>query len=80
MQYAKVEVDEGEDEALQVLHQVEEYGEASGVFGLLHLGVRADLAGLQTHFAIAHAHHQLLLAYLVRLRPLLVLALQDAAL
>lgn len=78
--YAKVEVDQWEDKALEVLHQIEEHGQASGILGLLDLSVWTDLARLQTDLTIAHSYHQLLLAYLVRLRPLAILALQNAAL
>lgn len=75
-----MQVDQGKNEAFQVLHEVEEGGEAVGVLGLLHLCVGADLRGLQSDLACAHAHHQLLLADLVGLGPLLILAVQDAAL
>lgn len=75
-----MQVDQGKNEAFQVLHQVEEHCEAVGIFGLLHFCVGTDLGGLQTHLLRAHTHHQFLLADLVRLGPLLVLAVQNSAL
>lgn len=74
-----MEVDQGEHEALEVLHQVEEGSEAVRVFRLLHFGVGADLGGLQAHLPAAHSDDKLLLADFVRLGPLCVLALEDAA-
>lgn len=50
-----MEVDQGEHEALEVLHQVEEGCEAVRVFRLLHFGVGADLGGLQAHLSAAHS-------------------------
>ena len=72
-------IDEGKDQALQVLHQVEKHRESLWVFRLLHLAVGADLGGLEGHFLGAHPHHQFLLANFVRLGPLSILAAENAA-
>lgn len=75
-----MEVDQRENEALEVLHQVEEDCQTRGILGLLHLCVGADFARLQTHLPRANADYQLLLADLIWLGPLLILAFEDAAL
>lgn len=75
----EVEVDEGEHQALEVLDQIEEDGQAVGVLALLHLGIGADLGCLEGEGLPVYVDLQQLLAGLVGLRPQRVALLQDLA-
>lgn len=70
--YSEVEIHEGEDEALQILHEVEEGRQSLGIGCFLHVRVRAYLRSREDHLFLADSDHQLLLADLVRLGPLLI--------
>lgn len=52
-----MQVYQWKNEALEVLNQVKKDSKASGVFGLLYLRIRTNLAGLQTDLPAAHAYH-----------------------
>lgn len=76
---AKMQVDKGEDKALEVLYQVEKDSEPTGILSLLYFCVWTDFACLKTHLFAANAYHKFLLTDLIRFWPLLILALQNTA-
>ena len=67
-----MQADQGEHEALEVLHQVVKSFEAFGVLRLLHVQVRADLSGAEEDLFVPQADVQVLLADLVGGRPVFV--------
>lgn len=75
--YPEMEIDQGENKTLEVLHEVEKGSESLRILILLHLGIRPNLRCLQGHFLLPHSHHQFLLPYLIRFRPLRILAVQN---
>ena len=67
-----MEADQGEHEALEVLHQVVKYFEAFWVLRLLHVQERTDLRGSEKDLFVPQANVQILLADLVGGRPIFV--------
>jgi hypothetical protein len=74
-----VEVDQGEHEALEVLHEVEESSQSIRIFRLLNFCVRADLGGLQADFFPPDSYNELLLADFIGFGPLRIFAFEDSA-
>lgn len=69
--YSEVQVHQGEDQSLEVQHEVEEGGETLRVLAVLHLAKRAYLGCLELVLLPIQPNFQCLLPCLIWLGPLL---------
>eukprot|EP00951_Prasinocladus_malaysianus_P020531 scaffold168119_cov23-Prasinocladus_malaysianus.AAC.1 len=76
----EVQAHQGEDQALEVLHEVVEDAQPLGVFALLDLKQRADLGGGEGDVVVPDHDLKLLAANPVRLGPVVVVLFHDLAL
>ena len=70
--YSEVCIDEGEDEALDVLDEVPKHGETLWVRTGLHFGIWAKFRSWKSLMLVTDDYLELLAANLVRLRPILI--------